>query len=142
MKTVILMRHTEVQALEDTPRELQPISLDGVMAAKALFKAPAFESVTQVWASTCRRAYETAMIFDGGVTLDSRLDEDSSKEKIGSFVDEVLRGLGDGEAALAVSHAETIGAYLGSSGEMAAPSAFVLGFEDGDIKEIRYLEQT
>lgn len=81
MKTVILMRHTEVQALEDTPRELQPISLDGVMAAKALFKAPAFESVTQVWASTCRRAYETAMIFDGGVTLTAALTRTAARRK-------------------------------------------------------------
>lgn len=57
-------------------------------------------------------------------------------------MDEVLRGLGDGEAALAVSHGELIATYLGSSKEMAAPSAFVLGFEDGEIKEISYLEQT
>lgn len=142
MKTVILMRHTQPQRDDSLPSELWGLSLDGVMAANRLFKTASFSQVSQVWASTYRRAYETAMIFDGGVTLDSRLDEDSPKEKFGSFVDELLRGLKEGETALAVSHDETIRAYLGISDEMAAPSAFILGFEDGNVKEISYLEQT
>lgn len=140
MKTVILMRHTQPQRDDGLPSELWGLSLDGVMDANRLFKSATFSSVSQVWASTSRRAYETAMIFTDGVTLDNRLDEDSPKEKFSLFVNEVLRGLKDGETALAVSHAETIRAYLGNSGEMASPSAFVLCFEDGELVEMSYTE--
>lgn len=195
MKTVILMRHGEAQWDAELPQALYPLSLDGVMAANRLFKAPVFEPVTQVWASTYRRAYETAMIFNDGVTLDSRLDEravgqaesgefwakqyadhdlknpggESMNEvslRMKGFVDSLLGRMSDGETALAVSHAAAICAYLMGfceiavldenekirrvtfrgqevlSGKIKTPSAFVLGFENGEIKEIRYLEQT
>ncbi len=75
MKTLILMRHSQAQRDESLPREMWGLSLDGVMAAGSFFKKPIFENVSQVWASTMRRAYDTAMILSGGVTLDSALDE-------------------------------------------------------------------
>lgn len=141
MKTLILMRHSQPQRDENLPQEMWGLSLDGVMAAGSFFKKPIFEQVSQVWASTMRRAYDTAMILSGGVTLDSALDERAKGEGggkdiwAGQFVDPELKNPGgesfaqvrarmegfisrlvekmeDGDCALLVSHGAAICAYL------------------------------
>lgn len=141
MKTLILMRHTLPHRDESMPQQLWGLSLDGVMAAGKFFKKPMFESVTQVWASTYRRAYETAMIFNDGVTLDSALDERAKGEGGGEdfwaaqfaqpelknpggesfgevrarmerFISRLVEKMEDGDCALAVGHGAAICAYL------------------------------
>ena len=135
------MRHSQAQRDEALPQEMWGLSLDGVMAAGQFFKKDIFKSVGQVWASGLRRAYDTAMILDGGVTLDSALDERAVGQAengdfwAGQYVDPELKNPGgesfsqvrqrmerfisclvekmaEGETALLVSHAAAICAYL------------------------------
>lgn len=192
MKTLILMRHSLAQRDESLPHEMWPISLDGVMAAGKFFKHPIFENVTQVWASTMRRAYETAMVFNDGVTLDSALDErakgqgggddfwaaqfadpelknpggESFREvraRMERFISRLIEKTEDGGCVLAVGHGAAICAYLQGfcsvevldaetksrrvcfrghevmSGDIPAPSAFILEFENDKIEKVTFL---
>lgn len=135
MKTIILMCHGEVMREETASPEMWGLSLDGVMAAGKLFKDEIFSRVEQVFSSTQRRAYDTAMILCGGVTLDSDLDDvawdepgddrlpgtelrDSAAftgagERMLRFIKGIADDMVEGEYALAVSHPASILACLG-----------------------------
>jgi len=192
MKTLILMRHSQAQRDESLPHEMWGLSLDGVMAACSFFKKPIFEQVTEVWASTMRRAYDTAMILSGGVTLDSALDERAKGEggsddfwsaqfadaqlknpggesfaevraRMERFISRLVEKMEEGGCALAVGHGAAICAYLQGfcsvevldadtkarrvcfrgqevmSGDISAPSAFILEFENNKIEKVSYL---
>lgn len=135
MKSIILMCHSEEMREEGAPREMWGLSLDGVMAAGNFFKNEIFSHVEQVYSSTHRPAYDTAMILCGGVTLDSELDDmawdapegsesmlrpeilksDAFREagvRIQRFITRLLADMAEGESALAVSHPASILAYL------------------------------
>lgn len=141
MKTLILMRHSQAQRDENLPQEMWGLSLEGVMAAGSFFKKPIFQQVSQVWASTMRRAYDTAMILSGGVTLDSALDERAKgqgggedfwarqfaepelknpggesfaevRARMERFISRLVEKMEDGDCALAVGHGAAICAYL------------------------------
>lgn len=155
MKTIILMCHSAVMREETAPPEMWGLSLDGVMAASKLFKDEIFSRVEQVFSSTQRRAYDTAMILSGGVTLDSELDDlawdepydeclpspklqgraafTGAGERMLRFIKGLADDMGEGEYALAVSHPASILAFLGVFCSIGSGEEAGISFRDGTI---------
>lgn len=75
MKTVILLRHSEPIADRTMPTELLPLSERGYAKAQEFFSLDTFRRVRTVYSSPYKRAYSTAEVLCGNITIDSRLRE-------------------------------------------------------------------
>ena len=75
MKTVILMRHSQPDAMSTKPNARIPLSEEGIRRANEFFKRSEFEGVSNVSASPYKRAYSTAHLMAAAVAIDSRLAE-------------------------------------------------------------------
>ena len=75
MKTVILLRHSEPISDRTIPTEFLPLSERGYAKAHKFFSLDIFRRVATVYSSPYKRAYSTAEVLCGNITIDSRLRE-------------------------------------------------------------------
>ena len=75
MKTVFLVRHSEPQKNSELPTELIPLSERGERLAETLFSQEVFQDVCRVYASSYKRAYDTAAHLGREIAVEHRLRE-------------------------------------------------------------------
>ncbi len=74
MKTLLLMRHSIPERSDQFSTD-PALSADGIQRAQAVFRADIFRTVTQVWASPSRRAFQAAELLGLPVRTDAHLLE-------------------------------------------------------------------